>query len=154
MRLAGQCRRVRLTSNVRPHRTRSTRRRQFLLQHLMSPYEKATEAFVRGDFVAALQGFERIAHDLPEVWLPVIRCKEALQDEAGAAIANGHLKAAADDGDPAAQFAYHLLTRETNHPSATAVDTEVSREYLRKSSESGFGPAVEQLRADKTSGLY
>ena len=120
----------------------------------MSPYEKATDAFAAGDFGAAVEIFERIARDLPEVWLPVLRCREALRDQQGARIARRKLEFAADSGNPAASFAYHLLTRETGNPFASQTDIELSRKYLRRAAEAGYGPAVEQMRVDQNSGLY
>jgi len=120
----------------------------------MSPYETATEAFAAGNFGAAVEIFERIARDLPEVWLQVLRCREALCDEQAALIARRRLESAADSGNPAASFAYHLLTRETGHPFASQTDIELSRKYLRRAAEAGYGPAVEQLRVDQDSGLY
>jgi TPR repeat protein len=118
-----------------------------------SPYERACEAFSKGDYRTALTVFELIAKDLPEVWLPALRCHEQLKDEIGAAAARDSLRNAADAGDWPACYAYHLLIRDTALRSPNQREVEQSRHYLRRAAAGGFGPAVDQLRDDKMTGL-
>lgn len=119
-----------------------------------SLHDQAFQAFLRGDISTAAALFERLATDeSPEAWLHVARCREQLGDIRGEATAMRALKSAADDGNPMAEFAMHLATRETYSPFASPQEVAASRQYLRRAAAAGVVPAQIQLAGDCLSGL-
>lgn len=103
------------------------------------------ELFANGHYHAAAKLFEQMARNgEPSAYLHMLRSAELAGDENLCRDAKKLLLKAAATGDAASLFAAHLLFRQE----VDEADSQASRDFLAKSADAGYLPAMLQLADD------